>query len=177
MAAKLPWLQRHWKFEGPIGVYPDVLDRLRGVPARIEDKVASFSTESLTRRDGNTWSIQENIGHLLDLEPLMHARLDDYLAGAAVLRAADMDNRRTHEAKHNDRPIGELLRDFRRERESLCRRLDGLTESDFGRMAEHPRLKVPMRMVDWMLFTADHDDYHLARMAELKRLFTGAGRP
>lgn len=177
MAAKLPWLQRRWQFDGPLGVYPDVLERLRGVPARIEDKVAGLPADLLTRRDGDTWSIQENIGHLLDLEPLMHARLDDYLAGSAVLRAADMSNRRTHDAKHNDRPIGELLRDFRRERESLCRRLDGLTESDFGRTAEHPRLKVPMRMVDWMLFTADHDDYHLARMTELKRLFTGAGHP
>lgn len=177
MAAKLPWLQRRWKFDCPLGVYPDILERLRGVPARIEDKAANLSVDLLTRRDGNTWSIQQNIGHLLDLEPLMHARLDDYLAGAAILRAADMTNRRTHEAKHNDRPIAELLRDFRHERESLCRRLDALSESDFGRTAEHPRLKVPMRMVDWMLFTADHDDYHLARMTELGRLFAGAGHP
>ena len=175
MAAKLPWPKRQWKFDSPLGVYPDVLERLRGVPPRTEEKVRILPSELLTRRDGDTWSIQENIGHLLDLEPLMHARLDDFLAGAAVLRAADMSNRRTHEAGHNDRKIGELLREFREERESLCRRLDRLTESDFGRTAEHPRLKVPMRMVDWMLFTADHDDYHLARMAELERLFTGAG--
>lgn len=174
MSAKLPWMQRRWKFDFPVELYPDILDRLRGVPARIEEKVEKLPASALTRREGNTWSIQENIGHLLDLEPLMHSRLDDFLSGAAVLRAADMNNRRTHEADHNGRPIAQLVNEFRRERESLCRRLEGLTESDFSRTAEHPRLKAPMRMVDWMLFTADHDDYHLARMTELTRLFMGA---
>lgn len=173
MSAKLPWTQRRWKFDFPVRLHPDILERLRGAPARIAEKVAGLSTDVLTRREGNTWSIQENIGHLLDLEPLMHKRLDDYLAGAAVLRAADLSNRKTHHAHHNTRPIAELVGEFRRERASLCRRLDELHESDFERTAEHPRLKVPMRMIDWMLFTADHDDYHLARMTELARLFMG----
>ena len=173
MAAKLPWIQRRWRFDFPVGLYPDILERLRGVLARMEENVAGISKEVLTRREGTTWSIQENIGHLLDLEPIMHGRLDDYLAGATVLRAADMTNRKTHEANHNARPIAELLSEFRRQREALCRRLDHLAEADFGRTAQHPRLKIPMRMVDWMLFTADHDDYHITRMTELKQLFLG----
>jgi hypothetical protein len=86
-----------------------------------------------------------------------------------------MGNRKTHEAGHNNRPIASILHDFRRERERLCRGLEQLNESDFGRSAQHPRLKIAMRMVDWMLFTADHDDYHLARMSELKRLFVPRG--
>ncbi len=175
MAAKLPWIRRQWKFDFPVALYPDILERLRSVPVRMEEKVAGQSKEVLTRRDGTTWSIQENVGHLLDLEPLMHVRLDEFLAGAPVLRAADMTNKKTYDANHHARPITALLSEFRLEREALCRRLDSLAEADFGRTAQHPRLKVQMRMVDWMLFTADHDDYHLTRMAELKQLFVGKG--
>jgi len=35
----------------------------------------------------------------------------------------------------------------------------------------HPRTKILMRIVDLCVFTAEHDDYHLARVTELKRMF------
>jgi uncharacterized damage-inducible protein DinB len=148
-------------------MFPFVVERLRGTPARIEDKVRGLSPAVLTRRDGGSWSIQEQIGHLLDLDELHAGRLDDYLAGATVLRAADMKNRRTHEANHNARPIEELLRDFRYERELFVARLDGWDESLISLTALHPRLNQPMRVIDMAFFTAEHDDHHLTRMTEL----------
>ena len=33
----------------------------------------------------------------------------------------------------------------------------------------HPRLERPMRLIDMMFFHAEHDDYHLARISELRR--------
>ena len=87
---KLPWFSRAFNFDYPVERWPDILERFRGTPARIEDKVTGLSRDLLTRRDGRTWSIQENIGHLLDLEPLFDGRLDDFLAGREVLRAADV---------------------------------------------------------------------------------------
>ena len=110
------WVDRRFDFTLPEALFPVVAERLRGTPARIEDKVRSLSTDILTRRDGDAWSIQEHIGHLLDLDELHTGRLDDFLAGAEVLRPADMTNRRTWEGRHNERPIAELLQDFRRER-------------------------------------------------------------
>jgi hypothetical protein len=32
----------------------------------------------------------------------------------------------------------------------------------FGRTLLHPRLKMPMRLVDHLFFVAEHDDHHLA---------------
>lgn len=93
------------------------------------------------------------------------------MAGEKVLRAADTTNRRTHEARHNERVIADILRDFRRERLALVDRVESLQPDDFARTAEHPRLKVPMRLVDCLTFFACHDDYHLARISELMRLF------
>src|SRR6185369_12282641 len=118
------WTDRTFRFDMPESLFPVVIERLRGTPARIEDKVRGLSPTLLTRRDGDAWSIQEHIGHLLDLDELHTGRLDDFLAGATVLRAADMTNRKTHEAGHNGRPIDDLLREFRRERESFVARLD-----------------------------------------------------
>lgn len=65
-----------------------MIERVRGTPARLEDRVQAIAQRILTRRDGERWSIQENAGHLLDLELLFSQRLDEYLAGAAVLHAA-----------------------------------------------------------------------------------------
>ena len=161
------WVDRTFNFTLPDALFPVIVERLRGTPARIEDKVRGLPREVLTRRDGEAWSIQEHIGHLLDLEELGEGRLDDFLAGVAVLRAADMENRKTWEAYHNDREIGELLAAFRRERERFVARLDGWDPDLISLTAMHPRLKQPMRVLDMALFTAEHDDHHLTRMTEL----------
>ncbi|MFL6258322.1 MAG: DinB family protein [Thermoanaerobaculia bacterium] len=165
----LRWTDRRFTFDLPETLFPVVVERLRGTPARIEDKVRNLSPALLTRRDGGAWSIQEHIGHLLDLDDLHTGRLDDFLAGAEVLRAADMANRKTHEADHNRPPLADLLQDFRRERERFVARLDAWDEGLIGLTAIHPRLNQPMRVIDMAFFTAEHDDHHLARMTELAR--------
>ncbi len=166
---KLRWFDRHFTFNLPEELFPDVVERLRGTPARIEEKVRDLSPTLLTRRDGEAWSIQEHVGHLLDLDELHDGRLDDFLAGAEVLRAADLANRRTHEAHYNERPMAEILEGFRRERERFVARLDAWDERLISLTALHPRLRQPMRVIDMALFTAEHDDHHLARMTELAR--------
>jgi uncharacterized damage-inducible protein DinB len=150
-----------------------MIERLRGTPARLEDRLASLAPEILTRRDGERWSIQENAGHLLDLESLFKQRLDEYLAGAKALYPADMSNRKTYEAAHNQVSLETILTDFRAQRTQLVNRLDNLAPEKFALVAHHPRLNMPMRLVDMIFFQAEHDDYHLARISELIRLFVG----
>jgi DinB family protein len=173
MSKKLKWGDRTFSFTFPVEVYPEMIERLRGTPARLEDRVRSIAPEILTRRDGGRWSIQENAGHLLDLETLVSGRLDEYLAGAKTLHAADMSNRKTHEADHNQVSMSSILTSFRRDRTALVDRLDQLKPQVFAAIAHHPRLNVPMRLVDMIFFQAEHDDYHLARISELIRLFEG----
>lgn len=171
MSEKLKWGERTFSFTFPVEVYPEMIERLRGTPARLEDRVQSIAPEILTRRDGDRWSIQENAGHLLDLETLVSGRLDEYLAGAKTLHAADMSNRKTHEADHNQVSMSLILTSFRRDRTALVDRLDQLEPQVFATVAHHPRLNFPMRLVDMIFFQAEHDDYHLARISELIRLF------
>ncbi|MFQ5806002.1 MAG: DinB family protein [Phycisphaerae bacterium] len=169
MADRIPWTERTFDFGFPVGLYHEILERIRGTPARVEELVRAVPKEIMTRRDGNAWSIQENVGHLLDVEELWLGRLDDYDHGAQALRPADMTNRQTHAARHNEKPIESILSAFRRERIKLVRRLEQLEPDRFGQTATHPRLGQPMRIVDMMYFVAEHDDYHLARITELTR--------
>ena len=119
--------------------------------------------------DGKGWSIQENIGHLVDLGYLPLLRVEQILAGEAVLIAADMTNRKTNEADHNARDIKELTAALREERARLVARLEALNEANWEKSALHPRIQQPMRIVDIAFFDAEHDDYHLARIGELIR--------
>jgi hypothetical protein len=111
--------------------------------------------------------VNEHIGHLIDLDELDHTRLDEFIAGVDALSAADMSNRRTHEAGYNDVVTRTILDYFRARRGELVERLEELSDEQIARSAMHPRLQKPMRLVDWTYFVAEHDDHHVARIREL----------
>jgi uncharacterized damage-inducible protein DinB len=108
------------------------------------------------------WSAQEHAGHLLNLEPLWLARIEDYVGGRNELSVADLTNRGTFEARYNERALPEILAAFRRARLAMVDRLERVETEFFGRTLSHPRLKTPMRLVDHLFFVAEHDDHHLA---------------
>ena len=168
--AHIDWLERHFNFDFPVELYPEMIERLRGTPARLEARLTPLPAERRTRRNGADWSIQEQAGHLWVLEALVQARLDNYAAGAGTLHAANPTNRQTWEGRFNERPLDEILAGFRRERDWTVERLEVLSPYAFERAAHHPRLRVMMRLVDMLYFQAEHDDYHLARISDLLRL-------
>ena len=162
------WFDR--KFELGLGAdaAPELLERLRRTPERLASGVRGVPLEILTRRPEGKWSIQENAGHLFDLESLWDQRLDDYDAGTAELHPADLENHRTHEAGHNDRPIADILADFTAVRRGIVERLARMSPAQLARTALHPRLRQPMSVVDLCFFVAEHDDHHLRTIDELR---------
>jgi uncharacterized damage-inducible protein DinB len=152
-------------------MFPNVIERLRGTPARVAEMTRGLAPEVLSRRDGERWSIQEHVGHLLDLGWLDLARVEDFEAGREVLTAADMTNRKTHEADHNSRDFADVLARFHAERADFVRRLEAFDEEAVARTSLHPRIKRPMRPADFAYFVAEHDDHHLAAISELIRKF------
>jgi len=167
----MEWFKRKFALDVPLEIYPNIVKRLRGTPARLEELTRGLSPELLTRRDGDSWSIQEQAGHLLDLEELGMKRLDDFEAGRETLFAADLANGKTYEANHNANSLENILERFRQERMAFVARLDSYDEALVQHTALHPRLNMPMRVIDLAFFIAEHDDHHLARITELKRLF------
>jgi len=169
MADKTKWIERKFEYHPPDGEYLCILARLRGTPARVEEIAKSIPKEILTTRLGESWSIQEQIGHLEDVEELLDARVDDFIAGRETLRPADMSNKRTRDRDHNQKDIDLLLASFRTTRTGIVHRLEELDDEVIGRVALHPRLNKPMRVIDMMFFFAEHDDHHIATMFETVR--------
>jgi uncharacterized damage-inducible protein DinB len=164
------WFDRKFELGLCAEAAPELLERLRGTPQRLDEAVRGLPVEVLTERRDGKWSIQENAGHLLDLEPLWDQRLDDYDAGAMELHPADLENRKTREAAHNDRPISDILADFSAVRGRIVDRLARMNATELARTALHPRLRQPMSVVDLCFFVAEHDDHHLGTIRELRTL-------
>ena len=161
------WFERKFVFTFPVEQYPNLCVRLRGAPARLEEIFRGVSRDVLLDKPGDKWSAQEHAGHLLDLESLWMARVDDFLADGATLTVADLSNRKTHEANHNTRDLIKILAEFRTARLRLVDRVGKFLPALFARSMLHPRLKQPMRLVDHLYFVAEHDDHHLARIWEI----------
>jgi hypothetical protein len=170
MAPPPAWAARKFSFDFPAELYPTILMRLRGTPARMEELLHDEDEAQLRRRPAQgKWSPLEHAGHLIEIERLWDKRVGEYLAGAEALTAADMTNAVTFAADYNARQPADVLAGFRSARRAFVARLDALAPADFARTALHPRLQVPMRLVDGLFFTAEHDDHELAWIHELLR--------
>jgi len=159
------WFERRFEFDFPVELMPNLLARLRGTPARLEEAMRGVPADALTRKPGGKWSAQEQAGHLLVMEPLWLARVEDYVQGSEGLTVADLANRATDEGRFNERALEEILSGFRAARRQLVTRVELLGPELYARAIPHPRLKTPMRLVDHLYFVAEHDDHHLAEMS------------
>lgn len=167
---KVKWFERSFDFSTDQNIFPSIIERLSGTPARLDEKFKAMPADILEIKPDNTWSIKENLGHLTDLEPLWQGRLEDIMNGEVELRPTDLANRKTDEANHNAKSLEELLSTFRQIRAKTVARLEELDEETIFKSALHPRLKTPMRTMDLFLFVAEHDDHHLTRITELVKL-------
>ncbi len=165
------WLDRKFDFSFEQNIFPSIIDRLEGTIIRLKHKINQIESEHLIEKPEGKWSIQENIGHLKDLEPLWHARLEDIITGTEYLRPADLENKKTNLAHHNEKSITELMEEFMALRQQTINSLTQLNKQTVYKHALHPRLKKPMRTMDLFLFVAEHDDHHLARISEINKLF------
>jgi uncharacterized damage-inducible protein DinB len=161
------WFERKFEFTFPVEQCPNVCARIRGTPARLEEIVRGVPRDLLVKKPGGKWSAQEHAGHLLDLEPLWMARVNDFLGDGQTLSVTDLTNRKTDEAHYNARELQAILKEFRIARLNLVDTADKCQPALFARTLLHPRLKQSMRLVDHLYFVAEHDDHHLARIWEL----------
>ena len=165
---QVKWFDRKFDFSFEQNIFPSIIERLEGTPILLKNKVDNISSKYLTVTDNGKWSIQENIGHLIDLEPIWQGRLNDILNNEVEMRSVDLENKKTDLAMHNDKDINVLLKEFFNVRKLTINKLNNLTEKDVYKHALHPRLKTPMRIMDLFLFVAEHDNHHLSGITALK---------
>jgi DinB superfamily len=163
------WTERKFNFDFPVGLFPNILERLHGTPARLKEMTSGLTEEQAEQKSGNKWSIKEQIGHLADAEALHEGRINDFLLRKESLRPADIKNVDTNNANHNTSSIQELINNFSNKRSVFVSRLEQLSDEIHEVKSLHPRLKVLMRPVDIAYFTSEHDDHHLTSIRELMK--------
>lgn len=164
------WIERKFNFDFPPDRWPVLAARLEGAYTRIEYLTHELPAALLTYAPGGKWSIQQHLGHLIDLEDLHLQRIDDFREQRSALSAWDTTNKKTELADHNNRSVVDLLADFDAIRTTLVRALSSISPSENVFTAMHPRLMVPMRPVDMAFFVAEHDDHHIAHIISILKM-------
>lgn len=157
------WFERKFLPIEDNGLLPNIIERLAGTPARLNYKIDHMNMARILDPSAG-WSIKKEIGHLIDLEPLWLDRAKEIVANTPVLKTADLTNRKTEEADHDERDTLSLINEFTEERKKLVDLLKSLPDTALNFTSKHPRLGTPMRMIDLAYFVAEHDDHHLVKI-------------
>lgn len=168
MIAVIPWFQRQFNFDFPIGLFPVIFSRLEGTIFRLSAILAT-ADEDYSSHSNEGWSVKEHVGHLYDLEELWWKRLNDFAGGNPILTTADLNNTKTKEARHNEKPLEQLMQAFTMERQRILETAYHFDKEMLERTSVHPRLNQPMRLIDSLFFVAEHDDHHIAAISNLLR--------
>ena len=167
------WIERRFPEGLPVDLIPALLERLWGCVPRLRTMLTGLAVEDLTRAAKGEWSIQREVGHLLDLEALWRTRVHELLDAAQILSAADMSNQATEDADHDERPLNLILDALALSRAALAGSLQEASEAQLSLRSKHPRLGHAMGIPDLLFFVAEHDDHHLARIRRKLSAFSG----
>ena len=168
MIPQTPWFERTFHFTFPAGLFPVIFSRLEGSIFRLHSILLN-ADDDYCSHNPNGWSVKEHVGHLYDLEELWWKRLQDFLENKTLLSAADLTNRKTTDAGHNERTLEQLLQQFTIERQKTLEAIYGFDTDLLSRTSVHPRLNQTMRLIDSLYFVAEHDDHHIAAISTLLR--------
>jgi hypothetical protein len=166
---QLKWAERKFDFGFRKEYLPFLLERIKATAPRMEEMVKGFTEQELARQVNGQWSAKQHIGHLIDLEELHQARVEQFKEGLSELRAADMTNKKTYDADHNTRKTADLIAELRNVREHFIHSITSVEETQLDRKALHPRLKAQITLTDLVYFVGEHDNHHLTIMAGLLR--------
>jgi DinB superfamily len=158
----LAWFDRKMTFGLPTEMLPFYLERLSGTAIRIEQKVESLDNKFLSERFDDKWSIKQHIGHLAEVDQINNKRIDEMIAGAAVLSAAVFEPQ-----DYNPWPVEKVITFFREGRARNILKYTSLPEADLTKSSLHPRLKIQTTPIDLAWFDAEHDDHHLVKINEI----------
>ncbi len=161
------WFDRTFSSPFPVDLLPNLRARLAGAAARLDEAVRGHPPEALALRPPGKWSAEEHVRHLVEIESLWLARVEDFIASRDQMTPANLTHRWPEESEPGAAPLATALREFRTARTRLLQRVDGLTASRFTPTIPHPRLRTPMGLADHLYFVAEHDDHHLAHILAL----------
>jgi uncharacterized damage-inducible protein DinB len=160
-------MERDWKFGSHGDHYEELLLALENSCARIEKLLKGFTDDQLEIRHENKWSVKENIGHLLTIESLWIARLDDFVMKNPSLRPWNGTNADTDAGEFNRQRAAKILEDFADIRSTHTRMLRHLNEKRNELECFHDKFNQKLSLADHVYIMSEHDETHIQRITEI----------
>jgi hypothetical protein len=157
----------------------ELLDRIRGTRAAIDQFIAQSSEERMSTPGPEGWAPKDHLVHIAAWEGRLLALLDDRPAWEGLgVSEADADG---HDMDHlndlvyqrsKDRPLSAVLADYRRSHEELLAVLETMSDDDLYRPYSHYRPDDPPYnpnpVFGWIAGnTFEHYEEHLGWMRQL----------
>lgn len=144
----------------------DLLNELESFPKALSEHLLGLDKSLLVTKPQGKWSIQEHAGHLLAIESLWIARLDDFMLNHDTLRPWNGTNEETDQAQFNLQHLPQILGDFEAIRTAHCRMIRSSMEKLHGVACVHPRTGEPVSFTQHLQFMHKHDLTHLQTIRE-----------
>ena len=154
------WAEQNFSFPEALEERDGFLHHLTSFPSQCAIMIKEIPDEKYTVRHDGKWSIQEHLGHLLDLEELPATRIQEILDGKETLTPADMENRATWDANYNDQNLLEICERFIQRRRQLVDQFNSVPDDQWLNSGFHERLQRNMSVLDLAYFQCKHDQYH-----------------
>lgn len=163
------WMSRDWRNWQPSTDAESLCQALEAFPAQLDDAVMQMEPSQWIIQRGSNWSVQEHVGHLLAMESLWIARIDDFVMGHAVLRPWNGHNEDVRMAQFNAQKMRALLRDFTATRYGIVSFLREIWTAYQHKSIRLERLDREFSLLEHMAFIHEHDQHHLRTILTLSR--------
>lgn len=161
------WLNRTWQFGQNEDCFDSIVESLSQTPGVIQNLIRDSDTGLLIHKSESAWSVNEHIGHLLTMESLWIARLDDFVMKNATLRPWNGHNQDTDAGQFNSQRASKILEDFADIRQAHLNLLSKYSEKRTSMTAFHERLGQIFTLCDHLMFMLEHDRHHLQTITHL----------
>jgi hypothetical protein len=154
------WLAKdwtNWKYDLSTNT---LFSLLRDYPEKLEALLSTHARETFTIQFDDRWSVQEHVGHLLAMESLWIARLDDFVLGHTVFRPWNGHNNDVRLARFNEQTMRSILRDFKTTRLAFVEFSEEIMGRGMAQTVLLERLGRHFSFSDHLAFIAEHDAHH-----------------
>jgi uncharacterized damage-inducible protein DinB len=156
-----PWLERDWHLWKSTDDTETILEALGRFPESLKEHIDLLDSTIWIKQADGKWSIQEHVGHLLAMESLWIARIDDFVMGHEFLRPWNGNNNDVLLAQFNVQKMRALLRDFDDTRSRIVNFLTEILPDYKNSTVRHERLNRAFSLHDQISFMHEHDCHHL----------------
>jgi hypothetical protein len=145
-------------------VHLALVERLRRQAGEVRRLTSGLPETALaTRTVPEKWSMKELVCHFRRMEEIFADRFQRTLTEETTIVPYDNPDADPRFVELTKVPTEEVLADYLREREALCRRLETLSPADWHRKAQHPEF--PYYDVHFQAeYMAHHEAHHIYQL-------------